>query len=124
MSLETEMPTQIPNSNIEKIEPSSAHITLWNDSGTWKWKDHTAAVPAFTAISGNAQFVVPPCYEVKGFNLQSSNSKATIHYDKRYKELTFRNIIEEFVTGVPHPIRATRIVLDASTTATYIHLHG
>jgi hypothetical protein len=111
----------------ERRNSSTMHITVYLDGATWKWIDHTAETPAGVAVTGNAEFIPPEWFRVKGVNLTYDNSglqaQAYIVYDKKQSGVTFKNIPEWLNTGSIHPIEITRIDLSSSTVTT-IHLHG
>ena len=124
---------------VQKLQRSRKHITLYNDGGTWKVKDHTVDSPAFATLDPQTSYEPP--FDIRGINLEDdTDASEIINYDTSVsgrddtkaipptfaiKTVTFKDISERLSTNIIHPISATKIYLASSdTTATTIHLHG
>lgn len=109
---------------IKRMQPSTKHITLFNDSGTWKVKDHTFLFPIFTELTEQGYYVPP--FKVTGINLDDdTETERIINYDKFHNTVTFKDISETLLTCEEHDISVSKIYLDSSdTNATLIHIYG
>lgn len=124
---------------IKKIQRSRKHITLYNDGGTWKIKDHTVTTPAFATLDPQTSYEPP--FEVRGVNLEDdTDTSEVLNYDTEVtgrddtaaipptfalKTVTFKDIAERLATNIIHPIEVVKVYLASSdTSATTIHLHG
>lgn len=117
-------PVQGIEGDLQKLQPTTKHITLFYDTDTWKIKDHTDEVPAFTALSDQSEYEPP--FKIRRINLDSSSDLIQVlNYDKFHNTVTFKDITETLKTCIMHGISASKIYLNNSnTTAILIQLHG
>jgi hypothetical protein len=117
----------IPRNQIELLQGSGMHITLWKDSSTWKIKDHTESTPSFVALSDQNAYEIPKNMQFRAIcpdNRIDSADTYVIHYDKKFRDVIYSDILETFTANQLKQVWPYRILLDSSTTATLIHIHG
>jgi hypothetical protein len=116
--------TMIPRSPIELLQGAAMHITLYKNGATWQIKDHTAATPAFVNLTDQTVYQIPKNMQFRGLCPDGSSDTYVIHYTKMFRGILFSDILETFVANQIKTVWPYQILLDASTTATLIHIHG